>query len=152
MELAMPTARAASSIPILFLLLLVAMPASQVAADSDRAAHRLEKERAAFRHAYAQAELGNRAPTQDARRLLRDYPLWPDLQVAYLKSRVRSGAFDDGDEKAIAALLDEYGALRPARELRYYYALALAKAGRLAEYLDIYRRYYQRLDIARLDC
>ncbi|MCK5326550.1 MAG: transglycosylase SLT domain-containing protein, partial [Woeseiaceae bacterium] len=56
------------------------------------------------------------------------------------------------DHEAIDAFLDHHGTLKPARELRYRYALHLAKAGKLEEFLNIYQAYYQGLEIARLDC
>ena len=42
--------------------------------------------------------------------------------------------------------------MKPARELRYQFSLHLADSGHLSEYLEIYRRYYQGLNIAKLDC
>ena len=48
--------------------------------------------------------------------------------------------------------MHEYGALRPARELRYRHALNLARNGNLAGYLRIYEQYYQGLGFAKLDC
>ena len=49
-------------------------------------------------------------------------------------------------------VLEQHGVLKPARELRYRYALHLAEEERLDEYLAIYQQYYQGLQIARLDC
>ena len=42
--------------------------------------------------------------------------------------------------------------LKPARELRYRYALHLARIGHLDSYLSIYQQFYQGLDVAKLDC
>jgi soluble lytic murein transglycosylase len=42
--------------------------------------------------------------------------------------------------------------LKPARELRYRYALHLAKSGDLEAFLEIYRAFYRGLVVARLDC
>ena len=42
--------------------------------------------------------------------------------------------------------------MKPARELRYRYALHLAKAGDREDYLTIYQAFYQGLEIAKLDC
>ena len=73
--------------------------------------------------------------------------LWPDLQGAWLEASIGAA-----DRTEIEAFLDRYGALKPARELRYRYALHLAKSGRTAAFLDLYHAFYQGLDIARLDC
>lgn len=107
----------------------------------------LQEQRAVFREAYAAAELGNWQPAQENAALLRDYVLWPDLRAAWLGASIASA--DDAD---IRAFLDRYASLKPARELRYRYTLYLAKSGRTAEFLDLYRAFYQGLHIARLDC
>ena len=79
--------------------------------------------------------------------LLRDYVLWPDLRAAWLKASVATA-----DPAEIEAFFAKYGALKPARELRYRYALHLARADDLAGFLSIYERFYQGLEIAKLDC
>ena len=107
----------------------------------------IESKRAAFRDVYPEAERGNWEPALKYEQLLRDYVLWPDLRASYLRARL-----DNADHAEIAAFLDRYGMLKPARELRYEFALHLADAGHYAEFLDIYRRYYRELGIARLDC
>lgn len=80
--------------------------------------------------------------------MLGDYVLWPDLRAAFLRATL-SGNRDDGE---VRQFLDQYGTLKPARELRYRYSLQLATEDRMPEYLAIYRQYYQGLDIAKLDC
>jgi soluble lytic murein transglycosylase len=112
----------------------------------------LEKQRAAFVAVYPQAELGNWSPAESNQDLLADYVLWPDLRAMYLKSRVNSRHFDAADETAVLDYLEKYGSLRPARGLRYEYALKLAASGRLDDFLAVYQRYYQGQDIAKLDC
>lgn len=119
-----------------------------VAGDTPHAdEERLLLQRAAFRAVYADAELGNWQAVTPHRRLLEGYLLWPDLRAAFLRARLKTADHDE-----IESFLDEYGVLKPARELRYRYALHLAQAGRLDDYLAIYRQYYQGLDIANLDC
>lgn len=112
----------------------------------------LEKQRAAFREVHPKAEMGIWTATTKQQELLSSYVLWPDLRAAYLKARVSAGNFNSADESEVGEFLKSYGALRPGRDLRYRYATTLASTGRLADYLGIYRQYYQGLDIARLDC
>jgi soluble lytic murein transglycosylase len=107
----------------------------------------VEQQRAAFRDAFAAAELGNWEPAAEHRALLQNYVLWPDLRAAYL--RTAAGSVDDAE---IAVFLKRYGTLKPARELRYRHALRLAAAGRMRGYLQIYERFYQGLGVAGLDC
>jgi soluble lytic murein transglycosylase len=79
--------------------------------------------------------------------VLRPYVLWPDLRAAWFRAKMSTAAHGE-----IEAFLDSYGILKPARELRYRYALHLAGEGHLGDFLAIYQQYYQGLDIARLDC
>jgi soluble lytic murein transglycosylase len=78
---------------------------------------------------------------------LRDYALWPDLRAAWFRANLGTASHQDIDE-----LLDRYGVLKPARELRYRYAIHLAKTGDFDAYLSIYQTFYQGLDVATLDC
>ena len=111
----------------------------------------LDDQRRLFRDVFPSAELGDWSAVEDLsareRRLLEQYVLWPDLRAAYLRARVAHAEPAD-----IEAFLDRYGMLRPARDLRYRLALHLARSGDLAAYRDIYERYYQGRDIAKLDC
>lgn len=111
----------------------------------------LDKQRELFRRVYADVELGNwtvvDALAPDERRLLESYVLWPDLRSTWLKATIKHA-----DRREIETFLDRFGTLRPARELRYKYALHLARTGNLTAYLDIYRSYYQGIAVARLDC
>ena len=120
------------------------LPAAACAAD-------IERQRALFIAVYPVAERGDwsavdaLAPAE--KRLLADYVLWPDLRAAFFRANL-SGA--SGDE--IEAFLAAHGELRPVRELRYRHALATAAAGRHADYLAIYERFYRGMGIAKLDC
>lgn len=130
----------AQSTAAILLLLCAAVGAAQPATG-------LEAQRAAFREVLPEAELGNWQPAREREPLLADYALWPDLQAAFLRTTMGAG-----NDAEIRAFLDRYGTLKPARELRYRYALRLADDGRYDDFLEIYRPYYADLGVARLDC
>jgi soluble lytic murein transglycosylase len=105
-------------------------PAAGAAADLDR-------QRTLFRSALERAELGDWSgvrglPTRD-RALLESYVLWPDLEAAWLRATIASAPAEQ-----VERFLATYGALKPARELRYRYALELARRGDLDAYYGIY--------------
>ena len=107
--------------------------------------------REVFVEVYPEAERGNWEPvdalSRDERAALERYPLWPDLEAAWLKANLATL-----DPARIETYLDRYGAMKPARVLRDRYALYLARSGHDARYLDLYRSFYQGLDVASLDC
>ncbi len=103
--------------------------------------------RETFRTVRPEVERGNWTPAEQERPALENYVLWPDLRAAWYQARLVNA-----DHEAVEAFLDEHGILKPARELRYRYALHLADEDHLADYLGIYQQYYQGLDIAKLDC
>jgi soluble lytic murein transglycosylase len=107
----------------------------------------ITEQRRIFREIYENVELGNWQQAEKHHILLEDYVLWPDLQATYYRARL-----GDIDDHEIRAYLDHHGTLKPARELRYQYALYLADKDRLTEFFDIYQQYYQGLEIAKLDC
>lgn len=111
----------------------------------------IDRQREIFLSVYGAVERGNwnvvEALDDDDRQALRDYVLWPDLRAAWFRAAMRAA-----DHAEIEAFLERYGSLRPARELRYRYALHLAKADELAAFLEIYEQFYQGLEIASLDC
>jgi len=107
----------------------------------------LEQQRSAFRAVRADVERGNWQPVGQYEALLKNYVLWPDLRAIFLKATLKNADHDE-----IETFLHQYGVLKPARELRYRYALHLAKEDRLPEYLGIYQQFYQGLEIASLDC
>lgn len=129
------------------LLTLLLCNATQTAVADDARKAMPERQRSAFREVYAEVERGNWQPVQRYEKLLKNYVLWPDLRAAYLRATLKNA-----DDAEIGAFLDQYGVLKPARELRYRYALQLAAEDRLSEYLSIYQQFYQGLDIANLDC
>ena len=56
------------------------------------------------------------------------------------------------DAAEVDALRAEYGSLPPARQLRYRYALTLARSGNLERFQQIYEQFYQGQGVSRLDC
>jgi soluble lytic murein transglycosylase len=111
----------------------------------------IERQRELFLSVYESVERGNwgvvDALPDGELLLLRDYALWPDLRAAWFRANLKTASHQDID-----AFLDHHGVLKPARELRYRYALHLAKTGDLGAYLNIYQTFYQGLGIATLDC
>ena len=111
----------------------------------------IDEQREIFLRVYPEVERGNwsavDALDDDDQTALRRYVLWPDLRATWFRA-----AMQRADHAEIEAFLEKYGTLRPARELRYRYALHLARADSLAAYLRIYEQFYQGLEIAKLDC
>jgi soluble lytic murein transglycosylase len=106
----------------------------------------LDDQRAAFREVWPAAERGDWEPVREKEALLQEYVLWPDLKAAWLRAHLDDAAAE------VQQFLEDYSTLRAARELRYKLALHLAKQERFPEYLEIYRRWYGKLNIAGLDC
>jgi len=110
-----------------------------------------QAQRALFKQVYADVERGNwgsvEALSPARRAALEDYVLYPDLRAAWFRATLSKA-----DHKDVDGFLAHYGVLKPARELRYRYALHLARIGHLDEYLGVYQQYYQGLDDAKLDC
>ncbi len=111
----------------------------------------IDDQRELFRSVFAAVERGEwdavtKLSTVE-RQQLENYLLWPDLRAAYLRTTLRQS-----NNKAIDAFLDQYGMLKPARDLRYRYALDLAHRGELESYFDIYQSFYQGREIEKLDC
>ena len=111
----------------------------------------IDTQRELFRSVYESVERGQWGAVDalggENQRLLKHYVLWPDLRAAWFRANVSTA-----DHDAIESFLDQYGTLKPARELRYRYALHLAKTGDREDFMTIYKAYYQGLEIAKLDC
>ena len=141
----MPLTRNSATYGFIVLAFAWALPSVSLAASASDA------QRALFKQVFADVERGNWAAVEalpgDDRRLLEDYVLYPDLRAAYFRATI-----DNADHGEVEAWLDRFGVLKPARELRYRYALHLAEIGHLADYLEIYEQFYQGLDDPRLDC
>ncbi len=120
-------------------------------AGSPAAASAIDTQRQLYKDVYETVERGDWSAVEQLpaahRRQLQQYVLWPDLRATYLRATIKTASAADID-----AFLDQYGALRPARELRYRRALQLAKSGDLSGYQRIYEKYYHGMDIAKLDC
>lgn len=126
--------------------LLVFSASAAVLADSA-----LDSQRELFKRVYADAELGSWSSVEalavSERESLEKYVLYPDLRAAWFRANLNT--IDHGQ---VEDFLDTHGVLKPARELRYRYALHLARIGHLDSYLGIYQQFYQGLDVAKLDC
>ena len=111
----------------------------------------VEAQRELFRQVYETVERGDWSPVDSLssgdRQALERYVLWPDLRAAWLRANIKTVAPAEVD-----AFLEHFGALRPSRQLRYRYALTLARRGDFAAFQQIYEQYYQGQGIARLDC
>ncbi len=111
----------------------------------------IERQRELFRETYAEVERGNWDVVDqlaaDDIRLLGDYVLWPDLRATWMRANINTVP-----ETEIDAFVQQYGTLKPARELRYRHALNFVRHNDLAGYLRIYERFYQGQDIPKLDC
>ncbi len=111
----------------------------------------IEQQRALFIVGYKRAELGDWSFVESLspgdRDLLESYVLWPDLESAYLRATVRTTP-----PAVIESFLARHEGLKPARELRYRYALELAHRGELAAYAEIYSSHYATLGDPALDC
>jgi len=114
-------------------------------------AAQIEQQRELFKTVYASVERGDWSAVEDlsaaSRQVLENYILWPDLRATWLRANIRSVPAAE-----IESFVQQFGTLRPARELRYRYALNFVRNGNLAAYLRIYQRFYQGQDIAKLDC
>lgn len=111
----------------------------------------IEEQRKLFRQIYATVERGDWAPIDGLsaaeQELLEQYVLWPDLRAAWLRANLKSIHAAEAEE-----FLSQHGSLRPARQLRYRYALVLARSGEFERFQGIYEKFYQGQGNARLDC
>lgn len=130
----------------LFVLATVTTPAAVGSGPAQ-----IERQRELFRDVYNTVERGDwtaveglAAPDQQ---LLEQYVLWPDLRATWLRANIDSVSNED-----LTAFVQQYGTLRPARELRYRHALNFVRQGDLQGYLSIYEQFYQGQNIAKLDC
>jgi soluble lytic murein transglycosylase len=128
----------------------VVLAAALLAAAPSQATE-IEQQRKLFQSVYETVERGDWSPVDDLtlseRALLERYVLWPDLRAVWLRANLKKTT-----PAEIDAFLDQYGTLRPARDLRYRKALSLAKKGDLAGYQKIYEQFYQGQGDSRLNC
>ena len=111
----------------------------------------IDEQRKLFTAVYATVERGDWSPVDQLsshdRALLGQYVLWPDLRAAFFRATMNTASSAE-----IETYLNEYGTLKPARELRYRYALQHIRDKDLAGFLNIYQQFYQGLEIKKLDC
>ncbi|MCP4301648.1 MAG: transglycosylase SLT domain-containing protein [Gammaproteobacteria bacterium] len=134
-----------------FFILALSVPALLAQAASATELAEVDRQRQVFKDVIEPVEQGDwgvveKLPPAD-NQLLRQYVLWPDLKATYWRATMKQASTAEID-----AFLTQYGALRPARELRYRLALHLANSGNLDAYQQIYERFYHGQDIAKLDC
>jgi soluble lytic murein transglycosylase len=131
--------------------LIVLATVTAPAAVTDVPGTQIERQRELFQDVFETVERGNWAAVDALsaldRQLLEQYILWPDLRATWLRANIDSVSSEEVD-----SFVQQYGTLRPARELRYRHALAFVKDGDLPGYLRIYERFYQGQDIEKLDC
>ncbi len=134
-----------------FFILALSVPALLAQAASATELAEVDRQRQVFKDVIEPVEQGDwgvveKLPPAD-NQLLRQYVLWPDLKATYWRATMKQASTAEID-----AFLTQYGALRPARELRYRLAVHLANSGNLNAYQQIYERFYHGQDIAKLDC
>ncbi|NNF60972.1 MAG: transglycosylase SLT domain-containing protein [Gammaproteobacteria bacterium] len=108
---------------------------------------RLEQQRDAFRQAWPEALDGDASSIRQHQLLLSDYPLYPDLQAAWLRSQL--GRIDDAE---IADFVSRHRGSSAIRDLRYRWAKSLASRGQWRSYLDIYDVDYSSSGDETLTC
>ncbi len=108
---------------------------------------RLEQQREAFRTAWPLAAAGNSDAVKSNATLLSDYPLYPDLQAAFLRTQVGKVS-DDEIRQFVAASADPSA----VRDLRYRWAESLARRGLWEDYLDVYQTHYRGSSDQTLRC
>jgi soluble lytic murein transglycosylase len=133
------------------ILTTAALCAAVAFAPAAGAASDLDRQRTLFVSALERAELGDWSAvlglSSRDRELLEAYVLWPDLEAAWLRATLGSVPAE-----RVERFLATHGALKPARELRYRYALDLAERGDLDAYYGIYAAHYAALADPTLDC
>ena len=97
------------------------------AAWGDTHSTQIEQQRALFKSIIESVERGDWAAVDDLsaldRQLLEQYILWPDLRATWLRANIDSVSAAEVD-----SYLQQHGALRPARELRYRYSIPRASS------------------------
>lgn len=108
---------------------------------------RLQDQREVFREAWPQVLDGDATSLRKNQLLLVDYPLYPDLQAAWLRSQL--GRIDDSEISDFVAKNWQSSAIR---DLRYRWAKSLASRGQWSRYLEIYDAEYAQSDDETLAC
>ena len=129
------------------ILILACLAAPAAFAQSES----IERQRELFRTVHETVERGDWSVVTDLPppdgQLLQNYVLWPDLRATWLRANI-----DSVSASQIDAFVQQYGTLKPARELRYRFALNQVRQDDLSGFLRIYEQFYQGQDIEKLDC
>ncbi|MBT8143542.1 MAG: hypothetical protein KJO55_02510, partial [Gammaproteobacteria bacterium] len=120
----------------IFITLIVLAPVLGAIAEANWPA-RLEQQRQAFRDVWPAVTAGDRQPLQRNETLLADYPLYPDLQAAWLRTQVGKVA-DDEINRFLST--SDPGSL--ANSLRYRWTRSLARRAQWQDYLAQYQANY----------
>ena len=146
----MPLLSTASRICVTAGIIFLATTAMAAATEGQPAAE-IEQQRELFRSVFAAVERGDWTAIDDLsapdRQSLERYILWPDLRATWLRANIDSVA-----QQEVDAFVQQYGILRPVRDLRYRYALNFVRNGDLPGYMKLYERFYQGQNIEKLDC
>jgi soluble lytic murein transglycosylase len=94
------------------------------------------EQRRAFKAAYADAEAGRRLPEGDVLDLLGGYVLYPYLEAAQVRARLRSPGADS--DTAAREFLARHGTEPYARPVRRAFLESLAARRRWSEFLEVY--------------
>ena len=116
------------------LIVIVLSAASLFVAPAN--ASTIERQREIFKSVIEDVERGDWSAVERLdlaeRELLQQYVLWPDLRATYLRATISKSP-----DVEVQSFLEQYGTLRSARELRYRYAVHLAKNGDLQAFQRI---------------
>ncbi len=131
-----------------FILAATSAPAATQQARSDS---QIEQQRELFRSVFVSVERGDWTKVDALsaldRQSLEKYILWPDLRATWLRANIGTVSAAEID-----TFVQQYGTLRPVRELRYRHALNFVRNDDLSGYLRIYEQFYQGQSIEKLDC
>ena len=135
----------------IYFLVAAMVPAALAATTENEPTAQIEQQRALFTSVFESVELGDWSVVDDLsaldRQLLEQYILWPDLRATWLRANIDSVSAAEVD-----TFVQQYGTLRPARELRYRHALSFVRNDDLSGYLKLYEQFYQGQEIEKLDC
>ena len=107
----------------------------------------IDAQRQAFIDAWPVALDGGLPTDREQRRLLKTYPLWPDLQAA-----VYSATLATTPSAEIEQFMQQHAALAPIRRLRYRYVSHLGRSAQWQRFLKHYNTHYAQSDLPPLDC
>lgn len=121
---------------------LIAIPPVSATADS-----RLDNQRQAFIDAWPIALEGQLPGDKRTLSLLKDYPLWPDLQAAVYSDQLKTM-----NHATLERFIQQHATLAPIRRLRYRYATYLGNSASWDKFWPFYQAHYANADLSALDC